>query len=51
VDVAGRAVWSLRQRIEARGTILIDRPDLAPGMYALSVLSNGRTIEKRVIIN
>ncbi len=51
VDVAGRAVWSLRQRVESRGTIIVDRSDLAPGIYSLNVLANGRAIEKRVVIN
>ena len=51
IDVSGRLVWSQRERVEARGTILVDRSELAPGSYSLSVLSNGRRIEKRVVIN
>jgi hypothetical protein len=50
VDVAGRTVWSQRTRLEARATVTVDRSGLAPGVYSLRVRADGRSIEKRVVV-
>lgn len=50
IDIAGRTVWAQRSRVEAQGIIGVDRTGIAPGVYSLRVRADGRSVEKRVVV-